>query len=775
MKFIHSISIKQRILLTVLTVMVCLFAAIAIIQGTSYRKQWQREIEEQARIVLLGLEHSVILADKHSSTGFSPSDYFDLKPLFNQSIYSSTGFPLLIDYSGTILIHIHREGQRFPRDIMADMHESQTEVGKVILAENHSRARGAVQIYFKQIEPYNAFVAFEVDESKVEKSFWVLFFRMMLLATLSGSLISMALLFALKPLMGALRSIGQSLSLLAWGENASKIKYSCNDEVGHIASSLNQHIDGIERTAHFAAAIGKGNLDEDYTTLGENDMLGASLLNMRLSLKSAIEEEEKRKQEDQQRSWFNSGLAQFSDILRQNNNDLQKLSDIVIQSMVNYLDANQGGLFILNDEDPKEPFLELLSAFAYNRKKLMRKVIKPGEGLVGNCILEKQTLFVKEIPDDYLEITSGLGDASPNTILIVPLKLEDKMFGVIEVASFNEFAPHEIEFVEKIGESIASALSSVKTTIRTNQLLEQSQQQGEEMAAQEEEMRQNMEEMLATQEEMARKNIEMEALSQAINESFVYSELSTSGYFNFSNPNFLKMLECRKEDLDGKVIEDFISENDRPIFRSAWTKILDGTPFQGVFMFIPTGSNEVFVQCSMSAAYDASGNFQKIFFIGQDVTDSKQIEIKAIKQAEEIESTLIELQMEHDVAAERENDLEALLKAFESMCMLVQTTNNGSIGYANTMTSEILGMVNEDIVGNKFQELLSHILLTPNEFASSWEQVQEGEKQSLEVNIGAMGKTLALSLTMVPIADSDGYINRIICIGTDITQFRGEL
>jgi PAS domain S-box-containing protein len=121
-------------------------------------------------------------------------------------------------------------------------------------------------------------------------------------------------------------------------------------------------------------------------------------------------------------------------------------------------------------------------------------------------------IYLTEVPQNYISIKSGLGGANPRSILIVPLVVNDKIEGVIELASFNLFQPFEIEFLQKLGESIASTIASVKINERTKHLLDESQMQSEQMRAQEEEMRQNMEEIAATQEEMQRKNAEMERL-----------------------------------------------------------------------------------------------------------------------------------------------------------------------------------------------------------------------------------------------------------------------
>jgi len=239
--------------------------------------------------------------------------------------------------------------------------------------------------------------------------------------------------------------------------------------------------------------------------LGENDILGKSLLEMRDSLQHANAEEEKRKVEDSKRAWANEGFALFSDILRQNSNSIDNLADEVVRNLVKYFKVNQAGMFIINDDDKNDIFFQYMAAYAWDRKKYVTKRIELGEGLVGACAMEKETIQLTEIPEDYVFITSGLGKATPRYVILVPLKHEDTVVGVLELASFSVMETHEVELLEKVGESIASSILSVKINTKTRMLLEQSQQQAEEMKAQEEEMRQNMEELLATQEEMGRK------------------------------------------------------------------------------------------------------------------------------------------------------------------------------------------------------------------------------------------------------------------------------
>lgn len=275
-------------------------------------------------------------------------------------------------------------------------------------------------------------------------------------------------------------------------------------EIDEVTHAINQKLKVLNDATLFVKEIGKGNLDYTYIESLDPEYksgsveLTDSLINMQSQLKSISDTEKARK-------WASEGLARFVEILRDDQNNLTVLGDKVISALTHYTGSNQGGLYLLNEEDQSNPKLELLSMFAFNSKKFEQQTIRLGEGILGQAFLERATTLLTEIPESYIRITSGLGDAPPNSILIVPLKVDKEVYGLVELASFRVYQPHEIEFVEKLGENIAATLASARTTSRNRVLIEQFQAQNEEMSAQEEEMRQNMEELQATQEEMARK------------------------------------------------------------------------------------------------------------------------------------------------------------------------------------------------------------------------------------------------------------------------------
>ncbi len=341
---------------------------------------------------------------------------------------------------------------------------------------------------------YNTLILDLEDEVRVKQAAVLNWFTILVLLDIGG--LFLVFVFFNRQVLVPLALIGKNTA----SRTASNV---ASNEIGLVANQINDTLEDLRDATDFVIAIGEGKLDLDYRSLdkhyaGGNNILADSLIGMQARLKALNEEEGKRQ-------WANEGLAKFVDILRSSNDNLTLLGDKIIAALVKYTNSNQGSLYILNEEEASDKHLELISMFAFDTKKFTQQKIKPGEGILGQTFLEKETTYLTNLPEDYVRITSGLGDANAKSVLIVPLKVDTQVYGMIELASFTPYLPHEIAFVEKLGESIASTLASVRGAQRNRQLIQQFQQQTEEMRAQEEEMRQNMEELQATQEEISRK------------------------------------------------------------------------------------------------------------------------------------------------------------------------------------------------------------------------------------------------------------------------------
>lgn len=241
-------------------------------------------------------------------------------------------------------------------------------------------------------------------------------------------------------------------------------------------------------------------------------------------LKANLKQLEATQQEEQQRQWVSEGLARMNSLLR-DHNDRQTMCDGALSEIIHYVNANQGGLF-LADEENGQTVLTLQACYAYERKKYLHKKVAVGEGLLGQAYLERVPIYLTDLPENYVNITSGLGKTPPRSLLIMPLIVNEEVEGVLELASFRPLEPHQIGFIQTVSESIAATVRSTRINEQTKILLEASQQQAEEVRAQEEEMRQNLEEMQATQEQSDRFRAELEESQHLLQEKLV--ELRTA-------------------------------------------------------------------------------------------------------------------------------------------------------------------------------------------------------------------------------------------------------
>lgn len=423
------------------------------------------------------------------------------------------------------------------------------------------------------LEWFDKLVAdFSYEESKLKNTAaWVVALALITDAFMIGWLI----VFVRRTIIKPLRILATNT---ANHEHTNGIQYH---EISAVAHHINEVVENLRDASDFVKEIGEGNLTKDYRELepeyqpGKNK-LADSLIAMQRKLLAMNDEEQKRK-------WANEGLSQFVDILRSSASNLHQLGDRIISALVHYTGSNQGGLYVLNEDDPQHPYLELISLFAFNIKKHQQQKVKPGEGLLGQTYLEKQTVYLSEIPEDYVRITSGLGDANPKTLLIVPLKVDDTVYGMVELASFRDYQPHEISFVEKLGETIASTLASVKAAQNNRKLLEESRLTTEAMRAQEEEMRQNMEELTATQEEMQRvmkeaqqKETYLSNLMNATTDAFVAIGLDYRVVLRNNAPLFDQFIRSGIPYEKGYYVLSLFKEDEFEYHKAIYDKVFSG-------------------------------------------------------------------------------------------------------------------------------------------------------------------------------------------------------
>jgi PAS domain S-box-containing protein len=452
--------------------------------------------------------------------------------------------------------------------------------------------------------------------------------------------------------------IRDTLDKISTGELPVIEESRTEDEVGQMQQSLKKLIDNLENVKVFTEDVGRGNFTNKAVIFNNKGDIAHALLNMATNLKNATETEKKR-------NWITEGLAEAGKIIRSDNNDIEQVADATISFVVKYISANQGSLFLLNEENSQ---LELIASWAYNRKKHLLKTVDVGEGLIGQACLEKEMIYLREIPENYIKITSGLGEALPRNLIILPLVSNGLVQGVIEIASFQTIEPYQIDFLNQFGELCASDMASFKVNARTQELLQLSQQQAEDMRAAEEELRQNMEEMQATQDEMQRKSVEMQGRIEAIDNSGIAAiEFDMKGYVLNANPSFLTLMGYSLDEIVGKhhrifVNSAFAKSEDYEHF---WENLASGLAQQGEFERITKLGEKVILFGSYSIIRNNEGHVERVLKLATDITANK-VQINQLQaQEEEIRQNMEEMEATRDEMHRNREEVLELLKRFE--------------------------------------------------------------------------------------------------------------
>ncbi|MHC5937608.1 response regulator [Nostoc sp.] len=194
-------------------------------------------------------------------------------------------------------------------------------------------------------------------------------------------------------------------------------------------------------------------------------------------------------QKNEEQNWLKSNLAEFTQML-QGQRNLESVSRLILSNLAPLVGASQG-VFYLMDSIDDQPVLKLLSSYAYKERKNLANQFRLGEGLVGQSALEKQRILLTEVPNDYIRITSGLGEAPPLNIIVLPILFETQVNAVIELASFASFNELHLTFLEQLSENLGVFLNNIASQVQTQQLLEESVTLTEELQSQQEELQQS--------------------------------------------------------------------------------------------------------------------------------------------------------------------------------------------------------------------------------------------------------------------------------------------
>ncbi|MHC5757579.1 HAMP domain-containing protein [Nostoc sp.] len=251
------------------------------------------------------------------------------------------------------------------------------------------------------------------------------------------------------------------------------------DNVNELAATLTTQLRAI---AEVATAVTKGDLTRSIAVeaLGEVAILKDNINQMIANLRETT-------QKNTEQDWLKTNLAKFTRML-QGQRDLETVSKLILSELAPLVGA-QHGVFFLMESAEHSPYLKLISSYAYRERRHLANRFQLGEGLVGQCALEKERILLTEVPSDYVRIASGLGEATPLNAVVLPVLFEGQVTAVIELASFRRFSEIHLTFFDQLTESIAIVLNTIAASMRTEELLKQSQSLAEELQTQQSELR----------------------------------------------------------------------------------------------------------------------------------------------------------------------------------------------------------------------------------------------------------------------------------------------
>jgi HAMP domain-containing protein/signal transduction histidine kinase/DNA-binding response OmpR family regulator len=270
------------------------------------------------------------------------------------------------------------------------------------------------------------------------------------------------------------------------------------ESVNMLASNLTTQVRAI---ADVATAVTQGDLTRQITVgaSGEVALLKDRVNEMIANLRATT-------QENAEQDWLKTNLARISNAM-QGQRDLQTVSRMLMSEISPLVGGQHGAFFLIDDSR-----LELLASYGYQRRKNISNRFAFGEGLPGQAALEMKSILVTNAPDDYVKVTSGLGEAKPVNLIVLPILFEDQVLAVIELASLTPFSEVDLAFLDQLAEQIGVVLSTIIANRRTEELLDDQRRLTHELQAQSEELQ-------AQQDELRRSNTELEEQAQSLRAS----------------------------------------------------------------------------------------------------------------------------------------------------------------------------------------------------------------------------------------------------------------
>ncbi|MBB3701467.1 PAS domain S-box protein [Flammeovirga yaeyamensis] len=369
-----------------------------------------------------------------------------------------------------------------------------------------------------------------------------------------------------------------------------------------------------------------GDKDYEVNTEGLNSRLSDSFLRARNTLEQLSKEEFVSK-------WITEGLAKTTETLNgQQFDTIEEMAYEFVRFVTRHLGALQGGVFLkMNAEE--ENIVHQVASYAYGKKRFPQRKISANEGLVGQVMLEKQYVYVEDLPQHYTAISSGLGEAPPRSIIIIPVVHgNDDVYGAVEIASYHSLLPHEQEYANAACERFASAIAVYMMNENTRKLLKESMEVNDSLKNKEETLIKKTDEMQEVQDQLNTKLTELSKESNlnknilsAIGKTMAIIEFDMSGKILTANDMYLSVMGYKQEEIIGKHERILVSseEVNSMRYKLLWDSLSNGSFISGEYCRMSKKGVDVWMNGTYNPIFGLDGKPYKIIKFAEFTTEQK--------------------------------------------------------------------------------------------------------------------------------------------------------
>lgn len=501
----------------------------------------------------------------------------------------------------------------------------------------------------------------------------------------------------------------------------------------------------IQKYSGYVKKIGNGKYSEVANIYFDDD-LGQSLNEMKENLLLKHQTEEKQK-------WIFDGKNLFDEILRKHS-EIKPLAYEILVNLTEYSEAVQGIFYVFDDEIQK---LTSVSSYAYGREKFLQTEYKLGEGLIGQASYEKAILYRKNLPDNFITVSSGiLGEQKPKALVVLPLLGDEKIQGAVELAFLKNDIPEDVLLLfEELRGIIGQTLFNIKANTTTKKLLKESQKLTDDLRHNEEELRKNAKEMEKTQVELEKSNIELAQKIAEVeqgqkrlhalleNASEVITIYDKQGIVQYVSPSVKNILGFSPEEMLG------VNRFDRGerILKEVFQFLLENPNEEKTFEYQYTDKNNKRLWLETTGRNQLSNiAINGILFNTRDITERKEAE------------TIKRLSSEMQALSENSPD------------MIIRMGADGTFFYANPTTERFIGLNPKSLIGNNIEnsdideKVKAFIKSITNETITEHAEIQ---KETI-FNINKVKRIVQFNA--IPEYGENEKLNTILFVVHDITE-----